>query len=373
MLRSLRPRVLVLALATACGTASSSGSDAMPAPERPRFDRDRARVEVPPSALEFVATETVVPGGTSRTVEAPGRTAFRDDAVARVGPPVPGRVQAVHVHLGDHVRVGTPLVTLGSPDAASARAELRVARTALRAARVELDRQNALLERGVGLARERVAAEAAVAHAESELARAQQANALIGRDRGGVVVVRAPIDGVVLSRSVTKGAIVDPSGDPMIEIGDPDALWVVADVFDDDLPALREGARATVEIAGHIGSVDASVVAIGGAVDTRLRRAPVWLQLDERPPTLRAGSYARVEIDVGERGVPFVPASAVVLQDGVHATVYVALGEGVFERRPVSVGRPVRGHLPVQQGIVAGEDVVVEGVLLLDGAVEQLL
>lgn len=334
----------------------------------------RGRVGVAPGSLPFVRTEPVTSGSSTHPVEAPARVAFRDGAVAQVGAPVAGRIQEVHVRLGDAVKAGAKLVTLGSSDAAGARAELRRSESIVHAARLELERQKTLSERGVGLARDRVEAEAALAQAETEQARARHANALIGKDRGGQVVIRAPIGGVVLRRSVTPGAVVEPGGEPLLEIGDPAALWIVADVFSDEVELVRDGAAATVEVPGTPEPVAAKVAAVGGAVDPKTHRAPVWLALDGSVPHLRAGTYVRVMIEAGDPAKAVVPTSAVVLEDSMHAVVYVATDQaGTFERRPVTVGRPVRGFVPVLEGLAPGDAVVVEGALLLDGAADQLL
>lgn len=326
------------------------------------------------ASLPFVRTEPVSGGGSTHPVEAPARVAFRDGAVAQIGAPVAGRVEEVHVRLGDRVQAGAKLVTLGSSDAAGARAELRRAESMVHAARLERERQGTLSERGVGLARDRVEAEAALAQAETELARARHANALIGRDRGGQVVIRAPIDGVVLRRIVTPGGVALPGGEALLEIGDPTALWIVADVFSDEVDRVRDGATATIEVPGLQEPAAARVAAVGGAVDPRTRRAPVWLLLDEAVPHLRAGAYVRVLIDAGEPAKAVVPTSAVVLAGGMHAVVYVATDVPTsFERRAVTVGRPVRGRVPVLAGLAAGDRVVVEGALLLDGAADSLL
>lgn len=370
---AMRTHFGVVLLLVACGAAGSPASRTVGTRQAPSPSADN-RVDVAPGSLPFVRTEPVSGGGSTHPVEAPARVAFRDGAVAQVGAPVSGRVQEVHVRLGDRVQAGAKLVTLGSSDAAGARAELRRAESIVHAARLELERQRTLSDRGVGLARDRVEAEAALAQAETELARARHANALIGRDRGGQVVIRAPIEGVVLRRVVTPGAVVEPGGEPLLEIGDPTALWVVADVFSDEVELARDGAAATVEVPGMPEPVAAKVVAVGGAVDPRTRRAPVWLALVDAAPHLRAGTYVRVIIEAGDPVEAVVPTSAVVLRDGMHAVVYVATDQpGVFERRPVAVGRPIRGSIPVLEGLSPGDAVVVEGALLLDGAADSLM
>lgn len=363
----------VVLLLVACGATGTPAPRTVGTRQAPSPGADN-RIGVAPGSLPFVRTEPVSRGGSTHPVEAPARVAFRDGAVAQVGAPVAGRVEEVHVRLGDRVRAGAKLVTLGSSDAAGARAELRRAGSIVHAARLELERQKTLSERGVGLARDRVEAEAALAQAETELARTRHSNALLGRDKGGQVVIRSPIDGVVLRRAATPSAVVEPGGEPLLEIGDPTALWIVADVFSDEVELVSDGARATVEVPGVPKPANARVAAVGGAVDPRTRRAPVWLLLDDVVPHIRAGTYVRVMIEAGDPAKAVVPTSAVVLKDGTHAVVYVATDQpGVFERRPVAVGRPVRGRIPVLEGLAAGDEVVVEGALLLDGAADSLL
>ena len=132
-IRAFRWWAAFAAGASACGAAGSSELAPVHDATRSEVLADRGHVAVPPGALSFVRTEPVTSGGASAVVEAPARVTFRDGAVSRVGAPVPGRVQEVHVRLGDHVTAGTPLVTLGSPDAAGARAELRRAKAVLHA------------------------------------------------------------------------------------------------------------------------------------------------------------------------------------------------------------------------------------------------
>ncbi|MCC6876675.1 MAG: efflux RND transporter periplasmic adaptor subunit, partial [Sandaracinaceae bacterium] len=177
-------------------------------------------------SLPYVEVQEISPASLPIPVRSPGRVAFRDEAVSRVGAPLDGRVQEVHVRIGEHVDAGQPLVTLASPGAASVRAQLVQARVAVRAAEAELERQTAMQERGVGVRSEEVAAEARLAEARALLAGLQSTAAMIGRGSSSAVVVRAPIAGTVLARAATPGASVEAGGDALVELGEPSALRV---------------------------------------------------------------------------------------------------------------------------------------------------
>ena len=96
-------------------------------------------VTLRPESQQFVSVETVGSDSAAALVRSPGRVAFRDGAVARVGAPVHGRVASVLVHVGDHVRRGDRLVILTSPDAATMQADLQRAEVDERAASAEDD------------------------------------------------------------------------------------------------------------------------------------------------------------------------------------------------------------------------------------------
>ena len=68
-----------------------------------------------------------------------------------------------------------------------------------------------------------------------------------------------------------------------------------------------------------------------------------------------------------------IPVTAVLIKDGDRSIVYVQVDDGLFEARNVVLGQPLRGTVPVQSGLQAGDKIVVRGGLLLDGAASQML
>jgi len=330
-------------------------------------------VRVPLASRPYIAVEAVDSQTSNAVVQAPGRVAFRDKAVSSVGAPIAGRVLQVHVQAGDQVRAGDPLVTLSSPGAAAARAELARARVEMQSAEELVKRQSRMLQQGVGLEFEKFEADMRLKGARAELERAGKVVASLGEGTGETVTIRAPIVGTVLQRTATVGATVDPSGQPLVEIGDPSALWVVADVFERDLPLVRGGAEATVKLASVPNPAHGRVVAVGAAVEAELRRAPVYVAIEEQGLSLRPGMYARITINAASSQGVMVPVTAVLIKDGKRNIVYVENGDGTFVPRDVILGQSVEDHVQVISGITPGERVVVRGALLLDGTAEQLL
>ena len=226
---------------------------------------------------------------------------------------------------------------------------------------------------GVGVDSERAAARTRLAQTDAELARAQTTVQILGGGGGSLVVLRAPIDGTVISRHATVGAVAQPGGDPLIEIGNPTALWVVAEVFERELAQVHDNAAVDVELSTRAAAVPGHVVSVGSALTGALRTAPVYIAFDAADADVRAGMYARAAIKAPAGRSVVLPAEAVLLKDGKTYVVYVRTGEDLFVARKVQIGRSIEGRVEVTSGVVEGEDVVTKGALLIDGAAEQLL
>ncbi len=362
--------VLVLA---ACSASAESQSEYAASPAH--SDASGA-IKVSAASRPYVVVKPVGYDAATAIVRAPARVAFRDGAVSRLDTPVPGRVTEVRVKTGDHVKAGDPLVVLSSPDAAATRATATAATVELDAAQHELARQDQMAASGVGIESERLAAKSKLRQLEAEVARARTTSALLGAGDGSTIILRAPIDGTVIARKATVGSVAQPGGDSLIELGNPNALWVIADVFERDVAQVQEGAEVDVELSTRTKPAHGKVVTVGSALTGSLRTAPVYIALDDDLAGVRPGMYARALIKApadGRQHTIVLPAESVLVKDGKKLVVYVRAGDDRYTPREVAVGPSVDGMVQVLSGLAVGDQVVVKGALLVDGAAEQLL
>ena len=315
-------------------------------------------------------------------IEAPGQLVPNEDRTAHLGAPLQARVMTVHVQAGARVARGQALVTLQSPEASTARAEYDKATASLAAkqaaavyARSSRERAERLLAAKAAPRQdvERAQADDALARSElaqahAEVTRAQTAvQALGGGNASGSVVVRSPLDGVVLSRDAVPGAVVTP-GAPLVTVTDASSLWLDMSLPAASAMSLANGSRVRFGVAAFPSDTfDARVMSIGGALDAQSRALPVRAAVTSTRNRLRSAMFATVWVDAGARTTSVaVPTKAVMLLDG-RPVVFVAAplagaGAGArMERREVTVSGDANGVTRVLTGVKAGDLVVVDG------------
>lgn len=356
-------------LIAACG----KGTEHAAKPEAVAGGGSAKPVQLAPAQRQFLTIEAVGATANGELLSLPGRVSFRPQANSVVGATVAGRVVAQLVRAGEVVKAGAPVLTIESADASATRINVDQAATRLAAAENLHRRVTEMVDKGVGLEAERQESEAKLKEARAEHERARQASALIGGGRGGLVTVRAPTNGVVMSIRVAVGATVAPGGEPLLELGDPALLQVVAQVTESDLRRIVVGRQAQVELPALAATVEAKVDSVGPRIDAESRRAQVYLNLAQRIDGLQAGMLAQVALRASNDSTIALPVSAVLIRDGKRRVVYVEKPDGTFEARDVETGRNRDGQVVILKGLSAGDKVVVRGALLLDTQAELML
>ena len=364
--------VVVTALAIAAVLAGCDVSRATEEKQTLAEPLPKGVIHVKPESVKMLDIAAVADPQGVQMAWAPAHVAFVEDRVASVSVPVSARVQTVSAHVGDMVKAGDLLATLVSPDALRTRYDVAAAKTAHDVAVVEAQRQQTMVDKGVGVEVDLRAAQAKVRETSQELGRAQGTAALLGSGGGDRIELRAPRAGIVAERKAVVGTSAEP-GAALFTIGDPQAMNVVAEVFESDLPGILVGSSVQVEVPQLPKPLKGTVRYLGATLDKESRRAAVVVALSEQNPVLRPGMQAKVGVQLSNLQEMLIPVSAVLIKDESHSVVYVQHENSQFEARVVTLGRPSRGLVPVISGLKVGEKIVVRGGLLLDGAASQLL
>jgi Cu(I)/Ag(I) efflux system membrane fusion protein len=179
-----------------------------------------------------------------------------------------------------------------------------------------------------------------------------------------LVTVVAPRSGVVVNRGVTVGTSVDPST-TLLTIADLSRVWVLAEVPEASIPAVRVGTSAQLDFpASGRAPFNARVDFLYPTLTERTRTLRVRLSAANPGGVLRPGLYGTAAFESAGQNVLTVPRDAVV-DTGLQQHVFVAVGDR-FEPRPVAVGVQLADRVEIRDGLKEGEQIVAAGVFLLD-------
>lgn len=370
--RRALPVAVATALAVLC-LALASGfrrAEPEPPPAADGISVDAGAVRLAPGAPQWNSIRITEAQGATRTWSdaAPARVRIDEQRASRVGTPLPGRIVAVHVDLGERVEAGAPLVTVASPAIAELRADEQRASSELALARRTVERVDALVHAEAVPAKEALAARQQLAQAEVAhwSARTKLAALHVNARTGSEFTLVAPQAGVVVEKDVLPGQEIAPEAGPLLAIADVASVWVVADLLAADAVDVRAGAAARVEVPALPDRAFEGVVErVSAVVDPERNTVPVRIRVDNPDGALRPNLFvqARIERAAAPDAVE-VPASAIV-SDGARQYVFVQEEAGRFVRREVVARSARSGRVPVVGGLRAGESIVSGGAVLL--------
>jgi membrane fusion protein, heavy metal efflux system len=286
-----------------------------------------------------------------------------------------GRVVEIRARLGDTVRKGQLLLRIRSDDVSAAFSDYQKAVSDELFARTQLDRAADLYAHNAIAEKDLEAAQNAENDAKATLETAAEHLRLLGSDPdhpSGIVDIVAPISGVITDQEVTNASGVQGLSSPNpFTISDLSYVWVLCDVYENDLPNVRVGETADIQLSAYPGQIIKGTISnIGAVLDPTLRTAKVRIEV-RNPGFMRPGMFATATFQGLKMEVhTAIPATAVLhLHD--HDWVFVVAGENQFQRVQVTSGISLPGNM---QEIIAGLKPgtrVVQNALEFDNATGQ--
>ena len=286
-----------------------------------------------------------------------------------------GRVVEIKARLGDVVQKGQLLLRVQSSDVSGAYQTYLKAENDERLARLQLDRAKILYEKGAIAKSALEAAEDTEADAKADLNAATEQLRLLGIDKqhpSGIVDIVAPVSGVITDQEVTNASGVQGlSGPNPFTISDLSYVWIMCDVYENDLDAVRVGDSADIHLNAHPDKVfKGRIDNILPILDPNIRTAKVRIEVPN-PGQMRIGMFVTATF-YGKQPETHavIPATAVLyLHD--REWVYAPIGAGHFKRLEVKTGNTLPGNMQeVVSGLKPG-DQVVSIALPLQNTVEQ--
>jgi Cu(I)/Ag(I) efflux system membrane fusion protein len=294
-----------------------------------------------------------------RLVRAAGRVEPDERRLYTIAPKFEGYVERLHVNVtGQAVGIGQPLFDAYSPELVSAQREYAIAAqgvTALKDAgsqaqsgMQQLAQSSLLRLKNWDISEEQIKALSTTGVTQRTL------------------TFRSPASGIVMEKKAVQGMRFMP-GEMLYQVADLSRVWVIADVFEQDLGLVKSGAKANIHINAYPEKTfSGTVTYVYPTLKAETRTVPVRVELANPGLLIKPGMFAQVELQVAAKakGVT-VPVSAVI-DSGTRQIVLVQIKEGRFEPREVKTGARSDTYIEVLSGVKEGEQVVVAANFLID-------
>jgi membrane fusion protein, heavy metal efflux system len=279
-----------------------------------------------------------------------------------------GRVVSINARLGDTVKKGQLLLRVRSDDISGAFANYKMAAADEVLARAQWERAQELYKHGAIALNDLQVAQDAEDKAEVAVDTAAEHLRLLGstvEHPSGIVDIVAPVSGVITDQQVTNAGGVQALGTSPFTISDLSRVWIVCDVYENDLPTVSVGDSAEITLNAYPGKVLKGTISnIAPILDPNIRTAKVRIEV-ANPGLMRVGMFVTATFRGRKNEVhTTVPATAILhLHDREY--VYVPSPEKKFRRVEVISGSELPGGMQeIMSGIPVGQQVVSNAVVL---------
>jgi len=361
-----------IALAALAG-CSAAGPDAAPQASTPQ------NVTLTQAQRSSIHLLTLEPSSYRTTITTTAIVDFDRDRATTVLAPFSGPVTRVPVTLGDHVALGQALAMVDSPDFTVAVGAYRKALLSAKAADAVASNDRFLYSHQAVSERENADAQATAVSADADRTAALQGLLALHVDPQtiaairtgkpltlGQAVIRAPIAGTVVEKSIAPGQTLTAGTTPCFTIADTSRMWVMAQVFGDEIAQVHVGDAATIDAGDGLAPLTGTVTNVAAVVDPDTRSVAARVQVDNPDGVLKKQMYVQVHIQSRQ---PYrrllIPVSAVLRDDENLPFVYVLAADGGYARRSVTLGARVGDRYVIPQGLQSGDQVVVDGSIFL--------
>ena len=306
-----------------------------------------------------VRTEVASLRALDKLVRAAGRVEPDERRTYAISPKFEGYVERLHVNAtGQPVTKGQALFEVYSPELVSAQREYAIAAQGVDS----LNEAGGEAQAGM----RQLAASSLMRLKNWDISEEQVKALTKSGETKRTLTFRSPVSGIVTEKKALQGMRFMP-GEALYQVADLSAVWVVADVFEQDIGLVKVGAGATVKINAYPEKVfKGTITYVYPTLTAETRTIPVRVELANPGQLLKPGMYAQMEVSVAAKGtVVTVPISAVI-DSGTRRIVLIQAGEGRFEPREVKLGARSDTYVEVIEGVKDGERVVVAANFLID-------
>ncbi|MAA78787.1 MAG: hypothetical protein CL916_05965 [Deltaproteobacteria bacterium] len=320
-----------------------------------------------------VRVETITEKQFVRTLSLPATVYAQKSAI--LAPKVQGRIESVDVHIGDAVKKGDILMTMDRSDYLAGFTE---ASAAYELAQIQANQAKKSAQRFADLLEQEAITKIQWEEVDmgAQLASGQAVRAKAGLDiaksRLQDTKLRAPFDGIIVTRTIEKGEMMGgPATRPPLQLVDLSYVRIQASIGETDAIALKKNQTGSLEIPGQHERIPIQISRINQAVDPVVKTVLVESTLDNSKHSLKHNQSATLHMEFNQTAIS-IPRQALLNRQSASANIFVLVGDNV-ERRVVQYGRSETDSVPVFSGVSVGDTVLIAGHNRLQDGAEVLV
>jgi Cu(I)/Ag(I) efflux system membrane fusion protein len=338
-------------------------------PQKQETQAEPPTVEIPEDKQQLIGVKTVevAVSDLRKVIRTVGRIEYDERKIATINAKFEGWIEKLHVdYTGRYVKKGEPLAEVYSPELVATQQEFI---NALKGARQNSsggsDEKNSAMK--TMLSKDAFSLVEAARRrlkfwdiSDDQIKKMEESGNPVR-----TLTLYSPVSGYVVQKMAIRGMRVMP-GEKLFDIADLSNVWVVADIYENELPLVKQGQRARITLSYFPGKeMNAVIDYVYPTLSAETRTAKVRFTLPNPGAQLKPQMFTNVEITI-PLGRKLVVPSEAVLDTGTRKVVYVDKGDGYFEPREIKAGLSVDGLIEVLDGLKAGQKVASSAIFLID-------
>ena len=281
-----------------------------------------------------------------KTIRTVGRVEYDERRLGEVNLKVEGWVERLYAnYTGKYVQKGDPLFKLYSPELLNAQEEYLLATSGRTSSSLKASAKTKLLLLNIS---------------PSQINQLEKSKKPTTR-----LDILSPTSGYIISKSILEGGHVK-SGQTLLKIADIQKVWVLGDIYENELPLIKLNQKTTITSQAFDGQKFSGTIAyIYPNLNRQTRSIKIRIEIENPKETLKPGMFTNIQIEVNKGFHLAVPESA-VLNSGIRKVVFVSKGKGMFIPYEVETGPLISSYYPIQKGLAKGDVVVSSANFFLD-------
>ncbi|TXK48129.1 efflux RND transporter periplasmic adaptor subunit [Pontibacter qinzhouensis] len=334
---------------------------------------------MPAHMASSLKTADVTLATANNSIQLTGRVVSNPEKYFRFIPLLDGVVSKVNFALGDYIQKGTVLLEIRSPELSSLNAELRTGQVQLKLAQRQLSAAKEMYADGVASERDLLEAQQDVEVAQLEIKKVQENLGIYGGSlERGVLLVRAPFSGYVLSKEVVSGQQIEAGEEPLFAITDLEEVWVMANIYAGSLSSVQQGMKVQVKASSYPDQVfEGEIDRLSNTFDSQERVLKARIRLKNRDLLLKPEMFVNVTVNLKkevqkptEERLLSLPSKAMIFTNSRHQVVVYrdSCHFDIVQLEPVY---QTDDAIMIRDGLKEGDKVVTENHLLIYNQIQK--